>query len=492
MKSYIRLYVRLSGGCYMNKTVIELFAGVGGFHLGLKNASGWDVLWANQWEPGKKLQHAAKCYEAHFPETELMNRDIAEVNDNPDRFPIPKHNLLVGGFPCQDYSVASTGAKGIEGKKGVLWWEIHRILNSHRPPFVLLENVDRLLKSPTKQRGRDFAVMLACFRDLGYTVEWRVINAADYGFSQRRRRVFIFAYHNSTEYFKRQTENDNFSNMKNYILENGFFSKEFPIKEVIDQPLIEFNQDVKTISDTHKGAFFEAGVMQGQQVYTAKYVAKIQEAKKLGQVLQSNVDEKYFLGEDLAKWEYMKGSKGEPRKTKEGFEYMFREGAIAFPDPLDRPARTMLTSESSKNRSTHVVADPQKNGRLRVLTPIECERLNGFEDDWTNTGMPEKFRYFCMGNALVVGLVTKMGQTLNEIFEQELEEPNSDENIIKSAKVESECIVKEAKEKAEVIKKAAELEAQQIIRAAREREEEIIQKAIIEAKSIIDASKVKV
>jgi DNA (cytosine-5)-methyltransferase 1 len=470
----------------MKKTVIELFAGVGGFHLGLKNAGGWDVLWANQWEPGKKLQHAAKCYGAHFPETKLMNMDIAEINNNPGEYRIPKHNLLVGGFPCQDYSVASTGAKGIEGKKGVLWWEIHRILESHTPPFVLLENVDRLLKSPTKQRGRDFAVMLACFRDLGYTVEWRVINAADYGFSQRRRRVFIFAYHNSTQYFKRKTEDRDFLNMKNYILENGFFSKEFPIQEIIDQPVIDFNQDVKTISDTHKGAFFESGVMTGNQVYTAKYVAKTKEAKKLGQVLQSNVEEKYFLGEDLAKWEYLKGSKDEPRKTKEGFEYMFREGAIAFPDLLDRPARTMLTSESSKNRSTHVVADPQKDGRLRVLTPVECERLNGFDDDWTNTGMPEKFRYFCMGNALVVGLVTKMGNTLNEIFEKEIEDPSeaTSEEIIKSAKKEAQSIIKNAEVEAKEIMNSAEIMAKQIIDAARELEDDMIKKHLDEKNKV--------
>ena len=83
------------------------------------------------------------------------------------------------------------------------------------------------------------------------------------------------------------------------------------------------------------------------------------------------------------------------------------------------PARTMLTSESSVNRSTHVIRDPQ-NGQLRLITPMEAERIQGFGDDWTNMGMPEKFRYFCMGNALVVPMVTRMGKTLNQIFENEL------------------------------------------------------------------------
>ena len=97
---------------------------------------------------------------------------------------------------------------------------------------------------------------------------------------------------------------------------------------------------------------------------------------------------------------------------------MYSEGPIAFPDPLDRPSRTMLTSESSLNRSTHVIADPV-TGRLRLLTPVEAERLQGFDDEWTNTGMPEKFRYFCMGNALVVPMIERMGTVLNKIIEAE-------------------------------------------------------------------------
>ena len=91
---------------------------------------------------------------------------------------------------------------------------------------------------------------------------------------------------------------------------------------------------------------------------------------------------------------------------------------MPFPDILDRPARTLLTSESSNNRSTHVVVD-KKTGKLRKLTPIECERINGFDDDWTKTDMTEKFRYFCMGNALVVDLVTMIAKNLSTIVENE-------------------------------------------------------------------------
>lgn len=404
----------------INKTVCELFAGVGGFHLGLSNSSAeWKVLWANQWEPSRKIQHAYDCYVNHFPETNSVNTDISIVNEKPEEYNLPKYNLLVGGFPCQDYSVASTQSKGIEGKKGVLWWEIRKFLERDKPPFVLLENVDRLLKSPAKQRGRDFGVMLACFRDLGYNVEWRVINAADYGFAQRRRRVFIFAYKNNTNYYEKLTKSLNSENfMELYIKENGFFAETFPVDSTYSQNEIKLDKELINISNNFTFTFQESGVLINDKIYTTRYNPVYEEPIKLADILDKDVSEEFYLGEELERWKYMKGAKAEPRKTKEGFEYIYREGAVGFPDSLDLPSRTMLTSEASVNRSTHVIEDPQTK-RLRVLTPRECERLNGFNDDWTDTGMTQKFRYFCMGNALVVGLIERMGKTLHKIFELE-------------------------------------------------------------------------
>lgn len=434
--------------------VCELFAGVGGFRLGLEKASDeFKFVWANQWEPGKIKQHAFDCYVSHFGEENHVNSDISKIDKNE----IKDHDLLVGGFPCQDYSVASTGAKGIQGKKGVLWWEIRDILEAKKPRFVLLENVDRLLKSPASQRGRDFGVMLACFNDLGYSVEWRVINAAEYGFSQRRRRIFIFAFKNDTEYAK----NINKNNLRDWIYNKGFFQEEFPIisgnnklEDKRDLDIIESEQlsisdsenivekeiaitkeekidaeefimeyeDILDISNNFKMEFKNTGIMTNGVIYTEKTVPKYNEKfTLLKDILETNVDEKYYLDGDeekLAKWEYLKGAKKIPRTSKSGHSYIFSEGALAFPDPIDRPSRTMLTSESSVNRSTHVVRDPQTD-RLRLLTPVEAERLNGFDDNWTNSGMPEKFRYFCMGNALVVNLVEKMGKSIKNIVDNE-------------------------------------------------------------------------
>lgn len=381
----------------MEKTMCELFAGVGGFRVGLeKSDSSWNTVWANQWEPGKKSQYAFDCYVKNFGENKnYINEDIASINKET----IPNHNLLVGGFPCQDYSVAHTGAEGIEGKKGVLWWQIRDILETKQPKFVLLENVDRLLKSPASQRGRDFGVILACFNDLGYSVEWRVINAAEYGFAQRRRRTFIYAYKNSTKYFKRIAE----KSLEDIVLKDGFFVSEFKISNNTNGKLYEFKyKDIYDVSNNFKLDFKNAGVMRNNQIYTVDVIPQENKPTVLRKIIEDKeVDEKYYIGNTLEKWEYLKGAKDILRKVGTPHEYHFREGAIPFPDSLDKPARTMLTSESTLNRSTHVIEDP-KTKMYRKLTPIETERINGFPDDWTNTGMPESFRYFCMGNALVV------------------------------------------------------------------------------------------
>lgn len=406
----------------MKKTVCELFAGVGGFRLGLSKTNiDWDFVWANQWEPGKKTQHAYDCYVSHFGESENhVNEDISIIDKNK----IPSHSLLIGGFPCQDYSVAQTGAKGINGKKGVLWWEIRDILEAKQPAFVLLENVDRLLKSPASQRGRDFGIMLRSFNDLGYSVEWRVINAAEYGCAQKRRRIFIFAYKNTTKYSSKVKK----YNLDNLIYENGFFAKQFKVHNealsevaatlVSSYPDINDYNDLVDVSDNFKYDFKNAGVMIDGNFYTVKTMPVEIKSITLGEKLEEAVSEEYFLGANLEKWKILKGAKKIERTSKTGHKYIYSEGTMSFPDSLDKPARTMLTSESSVNRSTHVVEDKLTN-RLRLITPIEAERLNGFDDNWTNTGMPHKFRYFCMGNALVVDLVTKMGNELAKIIDNE-------------------------------------------------------------------------
>lgn len=386
---------------------VELFAGVGGFRVGLERCSdAFRFVWANQYEPKQKRQWAYDCYISHFPDGVCVNADIATVTNQ-----VPAHDLLVGGFPCQDYSVANSNARGIVGEKGVLWWSIYEIIKNHWPSYILLENVDRLLKSPSNGRGGDFCIILNCLAEMGYRVEWRVINAAEYGFAQKRKRVFIFAFNDKTGIFYQSKNHDLFSLLTEY----GFFARCFPVKNKHDKK----RTVIDSICDnpTNETYFYNGGIMQDKKVYSENLIPDYSgQYSVLNDIISNDsVEEKYFISDkDFEKYRYLKNRKTINRISKTGFSYCFSEGAIPFPDLSNKPSRTILTSEGTISRSTHVVID-KKTKRLRVLTPEECERLNGFQPGWTNTGMPERQRYFIMGNALVVPLIEIMGKRLLEI-----------------------------------------------------------------------------
>jgi DNA (cytosine-5)-methyltransferase 1 len=393
-------------------TVAELFAGVGGFRVGLANA-GWRTVFSNQWEPSTKIQHASDVYVANFGPEGHSNEDIANVKD------IPSIDLLVGGFPCQDYSVAKSlnSSKGLEGKKGVLWWEILRLVQKKKPKLIFLENVDRLLKSPSSQRGRDFAVMLKTLGDEGYLIEWRVVSAADYGFPQRRIRVFIVA---------KRTRNKPI-NFETFLTKEGILAKSLPVSSSFEgQGEIDLSESPDVISRTFnkgfgKSPFLNSGVYFAGKAYTLKS-SPAHKGKRvlLGDVIlqDSEVPPEYFVAANRIKeWEYLKGAKSiERTHVASGLTYNYAEGKMAFPDLLSNPSRTILTGEggSSPSRFKHIIKT--KKG-YRRLTPVELERLNGFPDNWTSSGadgseISDARRAFFMGNALVVGLIERVGKVL--------------------------------------------------------------------------------
>jgi len=399
--------------------VVELFAGVGGFRIGLEGASNaYETIWNNQWEPSTVHQDASLVYRARFGSKGHCNQDINTIPTDK----IPDHDLLVGGFPCQDYSVASTLSRsgGIEGKKGVLWWQIYRILNEkgdNRPNYIFFENVDRLLGSPAKQRGRDFAIILASLADLGYTVEWRVVNAAEYGMPQRRRRTYIVGYREGC------VVNRMVEDLKNWVLYDGVMAKAFHFERKDNvESIFDIEGSIKEVSDNfNKGQkdspFGDAGVMRDRHVYSvdAKPVYDGTYLTLGGNLVdESLVPEEFFIAaEDVAKWEYEKGAKKIERTSKEGYKYIFSEGGMAFPDSLDKPSRTIITGEggASASRFKHVVLTP--SGRYRRLIPIELERLNMFPDNHTcHPDVTDGRRAFLMGNALVCGIVQQVGKSL--------------------------------------------------------------------------------
>ena len=403
--------------------VVELFAGVGGFRVGLERAScQFKTIWSNQWEPSTKRQDASIIYCRHFGADGHSNQDIATVPTNE----IPSADLLCGGFPCQDYSVATTlhRSGGIEGKKGVLWWQIYRILKEkgeNRPKYLMLENVDRLLNSPAKQRGRDFAIILSSLSSLGYTVEWRVINAAEYGMPQRRRRTYIVAYHQSTPL---AAQFESLGNKFDWILQDGIMPQAFPCREKDGKTYsFDISDDIADVSDNfNKGKkespFKNSGIMSGGKVFTLDTVSAYEGPYlTLGDILvdEMTVPNEFFISEeDLPKWQYQKGSKSLKRIDKStGYEYNYSEGAMAFPDYLDRASRTIITGEggAGPSRFKHVIKT--ESGRYRRLIPVELERLNMFPDNHT-FGSSDLRRAFLMGNALVTGIVEDIALVLKE------------------------------------------------------------------------------
>jgi DNA (cytosine-5)-methyltransferase 1 len=414
--------------------VAELFAGVGGFRLGLEGWNGksassgykvplsspYQVVWSNQWEPSTKAQHASIVYENRFGGQDHSNKDIALVEVSE----IPDHDLFVGGFPCQDYSVATTlkNSKGLIGKKGVLWWSIHRILSEkkNKPKYLFLENVDRLLISPSSQRGRDFAIILKSLNELNYAVEWRVINAADYGMPQRRKRVFILAYAKESPIYEEIKKVSGIDWIESY----GTLAKAFPVSSInsLSPNSFELKGNIVDISNNFNkdmiiGKFENSGIMIDGKVVTIKAQPTYEGDRiVLGDIiLNGEVTQEFYINnEDIEKWEYLKGAKKEIRKNPQGFEYHYSEGGMVFPDSLDRPSRTIITGEGGKSpsRFKHVIKTPKG---YRRLSPVELERLNMFPDNHTNLeGISDTKRAFFMGNALVVGVIEKIGKALIE------------------------------------------------------------------------------
>lgn len=411
--------------------VAELFAGVGGFRLGLEGygnplqpqfdmpaAGPFKTIWANQWEPPgtESKQFAARCYVARFGDGELVNDDINKVLDEyaAGERDIPDVDMVVGGFPCQDYSVARplSQSSGIEGKKGVLWWDIYRFLELKKPRYAIFENVDRLLKSPARQRGRDFAIILSCLASLGYRVEWRVVNSAEYGAPQRRKRVYIYCEFGGNDDLLLR-------------LEDGVMAKAFPA--VIDRPdLFDIPKEPYVASEEFGmgdkvSKFKAAGAMIDGHVLTCGFTEEYHGPRRvLADVLvdDSRVPGEFFIDlESFARWEYLKGSKREERIDKKtGFTYTYSEGSMSFPDPTDKPSRTLLTGEggTGPSRFKHVIRCA--DGRLRRLVPDELDMLQGFPAGWTDTGMTDGQRAFCMGNALVTSVPHRIGLAMCEAY----------------------------------------------------------------------------
>jgi len=417
--------------------VIELFAGVGGFRIGFENASKhFETVLANQWEPGTKVQHAANVYRKQFGDDVLVNEDLNVLLEN--NYSFPNHDLLVGGFPCQDFSVANTlsRSKGLEGTKGNLWYAIAELIKRKEPKYCLFENVNRLLLSPALERGRDFAYMLTTLNDMNYAVEWMVIDASAYGFPQKRKRVFFMCFKEGTpEYDELKNNNSSLlrrafpfkkkehSNIKYSFPEGNFLGSGTPV-----DVLKNFNPAPKKTKSAYKykspKKFFQYGTCIDREYDSYDIIPTYNDSYMLlGDIIvKDTVAEEFYVdSKALEAWKAEKGGYTRTRTTKDGFTYNISFGKMDLYDGLDEPSRTIITAEGGKSvsRMKHLIQTA--DGKSRRLIPLELERLNMFPDNFTEKGLDESGeeyqvldtrRAFLMGNAMVTGIVQKIAEEL--------------------------------------------------------------------------------
>ena len=320
-------------------TFASMFAGIGGFDLGLTRA-GWQCVWANEWN-----KYACQIYKKNFGEKELYEGDIRDLSTDK----IPDIDLLVGGFPCQSFSIAGK-RKGTNESRGTLFAQIVRVASAKRPKLLLLENVKGLLSSDD---GGDFAKIIRVLGNLGYLLEWQVLNSKYFGVPQNRERVFIVGH--LGEKCTRQI---------------------FPIRQV-------GGSDDRTYKET-------------QSVRS-----RIRNASSLN--CSGSGVERNLIAHTISQ-----------RYYKDGSENLLDIRPCLTPDRLQVRQQGRRFKENGEDMFTLTGQDIHGvsiGNKLRRLTPLECERLQGFPDGWTSC-VSDVQRYKCLGNAVTVNVIEFLGQLL--------------------------------------------------------------------------------
>ncbi|MDU6038814.1 MAG: DNA cytosine methyltransferase [Clostridium butyricum] len=303
---------------------VSLFAGAGGLDLGFLNA-GFDIIWANDVD-----KYAYESYR-HNISDHIVLGDINQLLDD-----IPSHEVLIGGFPCQPFSMMGQQL-GFEDERGTLFFTIEQIVRKHRPKVIVLENVKNL---ETHNGGETFARMQRILRDellddngLGYSVFYQVLNSADFGIPQTRRRVFVVAF------------------------DRGYFNNinfEFP------QP-IELQQDLRDILD-------------------------------------GNVDKKYFLSEKILPTILSHGTGNYYSKSE--IDLRIARPLCATMHKMHRASQDNYVTDI-ENRRRFEDTEEKRISNVRRLTPNECRKLQGFPSEWEiNVSDTQAYRQF--GNAVTV------------------------------------------------------------------------------------------
>ena len=378
---------------------IDLFAGIGGFRYGLQKVEiesesssdhesgasqhgqrAFHCVWSNEWD-----KYANQIYKKHYGECDT--RDIRTV----DTKDIPDHDLLCAGFPCQSFSIAGKRL-GFEDTRGTMFFEIARIIRDKRPRYFLLENVKGLL---SHDEGKTFQTILGVLSDLGYEYQWQVLNSKNFGVPQNRERVFIVGHLRETsrpEVFP--------------IGESYSISHQTKYAEQAGRSRISSTIDARYGSLRNAGETYlhYIGGIRGKRDMWLKDNKQNSRNFSQGQRVYSSDGIASTIAGNAGGLGGKTGLYAIPVLTPDRMEK--RQNGRRFKNDGD-PAFT-LTSQDK-----HGVYDGLN---IRRLTPVECERLQGFPDNWTE-GISDTQRYKCLGNAVTTLVITEIGKKLMQTKE---------------------------------------------------------------------------
>jgi len=353
-------------------TFIDLFSGIGGFRLGLKKSSErYRCVWSCDWD-----KHANRIYRYRFGEKNHYAGDIGQV----DASSIPDHDVLCAGFPCQAFSFAGR-RKGFEDTRGTLFFDIARIAEAKKPALLLLENVKGLL---SVQKGYCFARILQTLDELGYWVEWQVLNSKYFGVPQSRERVFIIGH-----------------------LRGKRTKQVFPLGEAGEKSI----GTQEKVRGKRQQAIATQNLIEVGNIFSKKAAdGRVYDPAGLSPSLRGfsfGWSKPKILERPLHLVQYGKMHSQKPQR-------------------YDEVAHTVRQDLSRNIKKPHYpVLLPDM--RIRRLTPTECERLQGFPDGWTAWGLEngrrvkisDSRRYRLLGNAVTVNVVEFLGRLiLDRCFQQ--------------------------------------------------------------------------
>lgn len=389
--------------------VAELFAGIGGFRLGLEQANNsieaiqksensrsnlphietgngnkWNqhafsVVWANEWD-----KHASAIYRKNFGEKELAEGGIGKIEANE----IPDHDLLVGGFPCQAFSIAGK-RQGFKDIRGTMFFQIARIAKAKRPKILLLENVKGLLNH---DNGGTFETIVRTLDELGYDVEWQVFNSKYHGVPQNRERVFIIGH-----------------------LRGSSTGQIFPISTTSNQ---SYKRDSgEQIANSLQSPGHASGNYRGMNMV---YWASSQEGwqnRDISEASPTLKGQNDLCRQPLIVQQHSHSGpdgKGRGVRTFEGVCPTLAGQMGTGGNNVPMVAQALQTDGFLRQGSSFGTDKPQSSRNIRRLTPTECERLQGFPDGWTQ-GVSDTQRYKTLGNAVTVNVIQFLGERILEV-----------------------------------------------------------------------------